>query len=83
MAVSSALGAGRPLPTGRSLVLISVRGLLDPRATGRLQGLSQLKNQLCYHVPPYHVVDEIITKLRGLSLQANYTDRAIAACRRS
>jgi hypothetical protein len=39
----STLGAGRFLPTGRFLVLISVRGWGDPRAIVRLQGLGTLK----------------------------------------
>jgi hypothetical protein len=42
----SAPCAGRPLPPGRFVVLISVRGRVDPRAIVRLQGLGQLKNPM-------------------------------------
>jgi hypothetical protein len=39
----SALSAGHPLPPGRLLVIISVRGRVDPRAILRLEWLGQLK----------------------------------------
>jgi hypothetical protein len=41
----SALRAGRPLPPGGFLVLVSIRGCVDPRAIVRLKGLGKLKIQ--------------------------------------
>jgi hypothetical protein len=42
----SNLCAGRPLPPGRFLVLISVRGWVDPREIVRLEKLGQLKDPM-------------------------------------
>jgi hypothetical protein len=39
----SALRAGRPLPPGRFLTLLYIRGRVDPRVIVRLEGLGQLK----------------------------------------
>jgi hypothetical protein len=40
------LTAGRRLPPGRFLVLISVTDFVDPRAIVRLEGLHQMKNPM-------------------------------------
>jgi hypothetical protein len=44
--VYQALWISRPLPPGRFLVLIPVRGWADPRAILQLEELGQLKNSL-------------------------------------
>jgi hypothetical protein len=42
----STLRAGRPLPPGRFLILISVRGCVDPKVIVRLEESGQLKNPM-------------------------------------
>jgi hypothetical protein len=54
MAMRSALRVDRPLPPRRFLVLISVRGRVDPRAIVRLA--AQCLNQLRYRVPIHKLV---------------------------
>jgi hypothetical protein len=70
----SALRAGRPLPPGRFLVLVSVGGWVDSRAIVRLEGLGQLKSPIissgiepatfrlvaqCLNQLRYHVLHEL------------------------
>jgi hypothetical protein len=46
VSLRSSLGVGHTLPTGRFLVLISVRGWVDPRAIAQVKGIGQLKNPI-------------------------------------
>jgi hypothetical protein len=59
--------AGRPLTPGRFLVLISVTGLVDPRAIVRLDGLAQLKNpMISSEIEPaiFRLVAECLNQIR-------------------
>jgi hypothetical protein len=64
----SALRAGRFLPPGRFLVIISVRGWVDPRAIVWLEGLGKLKEKKTYHpgLEPatFQLVAQCINQLR-------------------
>jgi hypothetical protein len=48
----SAPRAGRPLPSGRFLVLISLRAWADPRAIVPMEGLGHLKNAMTSGIEP-------------------------------
>jgi hypothetical protein len=51
MAVLSVLRADRALPPVSFLALISVRGLVDYRASVRLEGLGKFKPTMLQHAP--------------------------------
>jgi hypothetical protein len=81
----STLCAGRRLTPGRFLVLISVRGWVDPRAIVRLEGLGQLKNcnssgldpatfrlvAKCFNQLRYRVPSTPLMSLRKLNMVEN------------
>jgi hypothetical protein len=62
----SAPRAGRPLPPGRFLVLISVRGGVDPKAILRQEGFGQLKNPMTSGTEPatFWLVAQCLNQLR-------------------
>jgi hypothetical protein len=95
MAVRSAPRAGLPLPPGRFLVLISVRGRVYPRAIVRLEGLGQFKNPVTSSgigsrdLPACSMVPQPTTLLRApeynvelsIIIVETHTDRGISACK--
>jgi hypothetical protein len=77
-----ALRAGRPLPPGRFLVLISVRGWVDSRAIVWLEGLGQLKNPMTLSVfepATFRLVAECLNQLRYRLPQAATGSSSIIA----
>jgi hypothetical protein len=62
-----ALRGGRPLPPARFLVLIFVRGCVDPRGIVRLEGSGKLTNQMIQsEIEPatFRLVAQRLNKLR-------------------
>jgi hypothetical protein len=65
----SAPRAGRPLLPGRFLVLISIKGCVDPRAIVSLEGLGQLKNPMrCNFINNIYISS---SRVLGKKLQVN------------
>jgi hypothetical protein len=65
----SALRADRFLPPERFLVLISVRGRVDPRAIVRLEGLEQLKNAVTSSgLAMFRLVAQCLTGDKGMKV---------------
>jgi hypothetical protein len=55
-----------PLPSGRFLVLISVRGWIEPRAILRLEWLGQFKNPITMEIEPatFRLVAQYLNQVR-------------------
>jgi hypothetical protein len=70
----TALRAGRHLPPGRSLVLISLRGWVDPGTIVRLEGLGKLKNPVTSGIEPstLRLVTWCLNQLRDRVPRANF-----------
>jgi hypothetical protein len=83
MAVSlSALRAGRPLPSRKFILLISVRGCVEPRAMVRPEGLGKLKESTSWRiewktVSRRHVMFPMKTDKRSLL----FSDKPVAITR--
>jgi hypothetical protein len=71
----SVLHTGHPLPPGRFLVLISIRGSFDPRAIVQLEGLVKLKKKN----PPLWDLNPRPSCLRH-SASVNYSTMCSSSC---
>jgi hypothetical protein len=80
----SALCVGHPLLPGRFLVLISVRGWVDPRSIVRLEGLGKLKNTMTspgIEPSTFQLVAQCLNPLR--CLRASFDPGLEAQCERA